>query len=88
MDKPCPVCGRPVEIDPERDECLYRAPRCMPNPNLRYTEGTDLYCHKTPDGKVYFYLLRWNIWDEEFDIELLTEKKARKLLGTLPNIDE
>lgn len=66
-----------VVIDMSKDVCLYRAPRNPPNTGTDFTDGTDIYLHKTKKGKEVFYFYHWTMWQGcRKRIEIVTKNEV------------
>ena len=73
-----------IVADTDKDICLYYAPRNPPNTGLTYTRGTDYFAYKSKNGKLYFYVRHWSMWQNEETIyKLIPENEAKSDLQLL-----
>jgi hypothetical protein len=73
--------GKIIEINPDRDLYLYKAPVNPPNTGTQFTRGADLYAHKTRNGNWYYYLLTWSMWQgDSGGPELISRDEAISFL--------
>jgi hypothetical protein len=73
--------GKKVQVDPQADLRLYKAPHNPPHTGTRYLTGTNLYYHTAKSGAGYYYAWRWSMWaGTEDSYELLTEGEAQEFI--------
>lgn len=67
-----------LALNPATDIPLYRSPRNVPAGNARLHRGTDLFAHKAPGTRIYFYLWHWSMCDNETNVCQLTTADSAK----------
>jgi hypothetical protein len=80
--------GKRVEINMEKDLCLFDAPHNPPNTGTAFTRGTDLYAHKARSGSWYYYHYVWSMWQGENSYcHLVTRAEAIEFLQQKATLD-
>lgn len=65
---------RTLALNPATDIPLYRSPRYSLSDNARLHCGTDLFAHKAPSTRTYFYLWHWSTDSRETNICQITSE--------------
>ena len=74
--------GTWLDIDPKTDTWLFKSPHSTVRAGLDYRQGEDLHIRKTPDGKVFYYVISWVDWSRESkeSFRTVSEEEAKEFL--------
>jgi len=57
-----------LALNPRSDVSLYLSPRNSSETGFSITQGTDLFVHNAPSGRLFFYLYHWSLYSNETNI--------------------